>query len=125
MSFNSHIVFLTTRDLCRTARFYEQTLGLPLVLDQGKCRIYKVARQAYLGFCQGDERPVTDGVMVTLVTDDVDGWCQTLRARGVQMEKEPLYNPEFKVYHCLFRDPNGYPVEIQRFEDPRWEQHKG
>ncbi len=123
MSINSHIVFLTTRDLDRTAEFYEQTLGLSLALDQGSCRIYKVAREAFIGFCEGDKEPATDGVMVTLVTEDVDGWCRNLRARGVQMEKEPSYNPDFKIYHCLFRDPNGYAVEIQRFEDPRWEQN--
>jgi len=122
MSINSHIVFLTTKDLDRTTKFYEQTLGLSLALDQGKCRIYKVAREAFLGFCEGDKVPVTDGVMVTLVTEDVDGWCRNLRSRGVQMEKEPSYNPDFKIYHCIFRDPNGYMVEIQRFEDPRWEQ---
>ena len=121
---NSYIVFLATADLKRTAEFYEQTLGLGLALDQGKCRIYKVAREAYIGFCEGDKMPATDGVMVTLVTEDVDGWCQSLRARGVEMEKSPSYQPDFKVYHCIFRDPNGYKVEIQRFEDPRWEQMK-
>jgi catechol 2,3-dioxygenase-like lactoylglutathione lyase family enzyme len=122
MSINSHIVFLTTKDLDRTANFYEQTLGSSLALDQGKCRIYNVAREAFLGFCEGGKVPVTDGVMVTLVTEDVDGWCRNLRSRGVQMEKEPSYNPDFKIYHCIFRDPNGYMVEIQRFEDPRWEK---
>ena len=121
MPINSHIVFLTTVDLGRTAKFYEQTLGLSLALDQGKCRIYKVAREAFIGFCQGEKSPSADGVVVTLVTEDVDGWYQNLRDRGVQMEKEPCYNPDFKIYHCMFRDPNGYKVEIQRFEDPRWE----
>jgi catechol 2,3-dioxygenase-like lactoylglutathione lyase family enzyme len=51
----------------------------------------------------------------------VDGWCEKLREQGVQLEKEPAYNPEYKIYHCFLRDPNGYLVEIQRFEDPRWE----
>jgi predicted enzyme related to lactoylglutathione lyase len=115
-------VFLTTGDLDRTAQFYEQTLGLSLALDQGKCRIYQVARESFLGFCEGDTPPATEGVMVTLVTEDVDGWYRSLCDRGVQMEKKPCYNPDFKIYHCIFRDPNGYGVEIQRFEDPRWNQ---
>ena len=118
--FESQITFLGTRDLETTAQFYERALGLPLVLDQGKCRIYKVTRGAYLGFCEWEKVRATEGVIVTLVTEDVDGWCDKLRARSVKFEKEPAYNPEYKIYHCFLRDPNGYLVEIQRFEDPRW-----
>ena len=117
---DSHIVFLATRDLQMTAAFYEKTLGLTLALDQGKCRIYQVAEEAFLGFCAKDEVTARDGLIVTLVTRDVDEWYEKLRNLGVQFEKEPAYNPEYKIYHCILRDPNGYLVEIQRFEDPRW-----
>ena len=64
--------------------------------------------------------PTPAGVILTLVTEDVDGWCDRLREHGVEFEKEPAYNAEYKIYHCFLRDPNGYLVEIQRFEDPRW-----
>jgi catechol 2,3-dioxygenase-like lactoylglutathione lyase family enzyme len=117
---DSQIVFLVAQDLHATAEFYERILGLPLALDQGKCRIYKVAEEAFLGFCEREEVPRVDGVIVTLVTPDVDEWCEELRARGVQLEKEPVYNPDYRIYHCFLRDPNGYLLEIQRFEDPRW-----
>ena len=120
LSIDSHIVFLATRDLSTTATFYEITLGLTLALDQGKCRIYQVAEKAFLGFCVKDEIPARDGVIVTLVTRDVDKWHEQLRAKGVEFEKAPAYNPEYQIYHCFLRDPNGYLVEIQRFEDPRW-----
>ena len=119
-SFDSHIVFLRTLNLAKTAEFYENTLGLALALDQGKCRIYQVADKAFLGFCKNDDIIQRDGVIVTLVTQDVDEWYQQLRSQGVEFEKEPAYNPEYKIYHCFLRDPNGYLVEIQRFEDPRW-----
>ena len=117
---DSHIVFLSTRDLTATAAFYEETLGLTLALDQGKCRIYQVAEKAYLGFCAKAEVTTTDSVIVTLVTQDVDGWYQRLQTLGVAFEKQPAYNPDYKIYHCFLRDPNGYLIEIQRFEDPRW-----
>jgi catechol 2,3-dioxygenase-like lactoylglutathione lyase family enzyme len=117
---DAHIVFLATQDLQMTAAFYEKTIGLTLALDQGKCRIYRVADKAFLGFCTKDEIPGRDGVIVTLVTRDVDEWYQQLQALGVKFEKEPTYNPEYQIYHCFLRDPNGYLVEIQRFEDPRW-----
>ncbi len=117
---DSQIVFLVTQNLKATAEFYEQTLGLPLILDQGGCRIYKVAEKAYLGFCEREGTPDKENVIVTLVTPEVDLWYETLRSRGVQFEKKPAFNPDYQIYHCFLRDPSGYLVEIQRFEDPRW-----
>ncbi len=118
--FDAQVTFCYTDDLAATARFYEGTIGLELVLDQGVCRIYRVARDAYLGFCTREGAPVPDGVILTLVTDDVDGWHDRLAARGVAFEKPPAYNPDFDVYHCFARDPSGFLIEIQRFEDPAW-----
>jgi catechol 2,3-dioxygenase-like lactoylglutathione lyase family enzyme len=46
------VTFLHARDLAETAVFYETILGMPLVLDQGSCRIYASGGDAYLGFCQ-------------------------------------------------------------------------
>ena len=50
--FTQQVTFLYTPDLATTARFYEQILGLELVLDQGVCRIYRVSRDGFVGFCQ-------------------------------------------------------------------------
>jgi catechol 2,3-dioxygenase-like lactoylglutathione lyase family enzyme len=115
------ITFLKTRDLEGTASFYEEVLGLPLKLDQGACRIYQVSRDGYLGFCQQKEdHPELDPrvVIVTLVTQDVDGWYERLSRRGIAFEKPPAVNPDYDIYHCFLRDPNGYLVEIQRFLHP-------
>jgi len=114
------ISFCYTRDLETTARFYEDVLGLPLVLDQGGCRIYSVAGAAYVGFCEREEAPRPQGILLTLVTDDVDGWHERLAGHGVEFVKTPAHNPEYAIYHCLLKDPNGYMIEIQRFDDPNW-----
>lgn len=116
------VTFLPTRSLAATHAFYADTLGLPLALDQGPCRIYQVTLEAYVGFCESATAPERPGdtVTITLVTDEVDAWATRLRARGVALEKEPQLNPRFSIYHCFLRDPSGYLVEIQRFEDPRW-----
>ena len=55
--FDQQVTFLYTRDLGATARFYEQVLGLDLVLDQGTCRIYRISADGFLGFCQRAEAP--------------------------------------------------------------------
>jgi catechol 2,3-dioxygenase-like lactoylglutathione lyase family enzyme len=121
MEFDSGITFLNTRNLEETSRFYEDKLGLKLALDQGGCRIFKVAARSYLGFCLRPDAPRAEGVIITLVSDDVDGWYTRLARQGITLEAEPRLNPDYHIYHFFFTDPNGYKLEIQRFEDPRWE----
>jgi len=124
---DQQVTFLYTSDLAGTAVFYEEMLHLPLVLDQGSCRIYRVSGDAFLGFCrQGDDSSepveVSAGrtVIVTLVTADVDAWYDFLKAQGVEFEKPPAHHPTYNIYHCFLRDPNGYLLEIQQFLDPAW-----
>ena len=117
------ITFFRVRDLAVSAQFYEQVIGLELFLDQGSCRIYRVTGDSFVGFCtqkDAGELP-RDGVIFTLVTPAVDEWYQHLQARGVEFEKAPALNPHYQIYHCFLRDPDGYLIEIQRFEDPRWQ----
>ncbi len=120
--FDQQVTFLYTRDLDLSAAFYGETLGLPLVLDQGGCRIYRVSPDGFLGLCRCSEsRPCNpEGVIVTFVSGDVDGWYERLKAKGVTFETPPRDNPAFNIYHCFLRDPDGYQIEIQRFDDPAW-----
>lgn len=120
-SFTDCITFLYTRDLKTTASFYEDVLGLPLALDQGSCRIYRIDAGAFVGFCQRENAPEKpEGVILTFVTDGVDSWAARLEAAGVELEKEPTLNEQYGIYHIFFHDPNGYLLEIQRFLDPGW-----
>lgn len=118
--FQGLVTFCYVADLERASRFYEGMLGLTLALDQGACRIYRVQERAYVGFCTREDAPRPDGVILTFVTPDVDRVCGELEARGVTFEKPPQDNPHFFIYHAFLRDPDGYLVEIQRFDDPRW-----
>jgi catechol 2,3-dioxygenase-like lactoylglutathione lyase family enzyme len=118
---SQQITFLYTHDLAQTARFYEEVLELPLALDQGACRIYRVSSDGYLGFCQSVNAPeLPTGIIITLVSPDVDNWHCYLHDRDVEFEKPPEVNPKYDIYHCFLRDPNGYLIEIQQFLDPTW-----
>lgn len=115
------VTFLATQDLEANAAFYENALGLPLILDQGVCRIYRVGKDAFLGFCE--HLPMTIGeqpVIVTLVSQDVDGWYEHVLQRGIAVEKRPAMNTTYNIYHFFMRDPDSYLVEVQRFLDPEW-----
>ncbi len=114
--FDAQITFVYVGDLARSAAFYGGVLGLELVRDQGACLIYRAATDAYLGCC--DHRmPEPGGVILTLVTDDVDGWADRLHAAGYVVEG-PSANDQFALYHCFVHDPDGHLVEIQRFDEP-------
>lgn len=119
-SIDQQITFFYTQDGPKTWAFYEQVIGLPLVLDQGGCRIYRVAGDSYVGFCEREGSRPTDGALFTLVTDEVDAWAAHLKAHGVEFAKEPQHSAEYRIYHFFARDPNGYLLEVQRFDDPNW-----
>jgi catechol 2,3-dioxygenase-like lactoylglutathione lyase family enzyme len=115
------ITFLYTTNLDKTTHFYEDILELEPALDQGKCIIYRVSGDGYLGFCQKSDAPIDKSTLIfTIVTSEVDEWYDFLKEKGVVFDKEPEYNPNFNIYHTMFRDPDGYLIEIQSFRDPRW-----
>lgn len=117
--YDQFIVFLYTPNLPATAQFYESVLELPLALDQGNCRIYKVSETGYLGFCdRTNTSHQPEGVILTLVTSDVDIYYHRLLSLGAECTKTPTPNPKYGIYHCFFKDPNGYIIEIQRFNTP-------
>jgi catechol 2,3-dioxygenase-like lactoylglutathione lyase family enzyme len=112
------VTFLHTDDLARTHKFYTGVLGLDLYIDQGACRIYQVTQDSYVGFCSHFEPADPDGVIITLLTDDVDGVYERLSEDpAANPEEPPKENPEFNIYHFFVADPNGYKVEVQKFLD--------
>ena len=119
LPFEQQITFLHTRNLQATRDFYTHILSLPVVRDQGSCLILGAAPNAFLGFCEHIE-PIQPGrrVILTLVTDDVDGWYRDLTSRGAETVSKPQANLKYKIYHFFLKDPDGYWVEIQQFDQP-------
>ncbi|MEO0562886.1 MAG: VOC family protein [Chloroflexota bacterium] len=118
---DQQVTFLYTRDLDTTADFYERVVGLPLVLDQGVCRIYRVTDTAFVGFCQRDDATVSSrDIIFTVATQEVDAWHAHLVEHGATIEKPPTFSEKYNIYHIFVRDPNGYLVEFQTFKDPAW-----
>lgn len=129
-SFRQSVTFLYAADLAASRRFYAEVLGLPLVLEQGSgaCAIYAAApgARAFLGLCRArGPREIADprtpgGVVFTLVAEDVEAWHARLVAAGVPVLGPPAYSAEYGITGFFFRDPDGYLLEIQRFEGADW-----
>jgi catechol 2,3-dioxygenase-like lactoylglutathione lyase family enzyme len=116
---HGQVTFLPTADLDATHAFYAGAVGLPLVRDQGLCRIYRTGRDAFVGFCaRGYAIPRDYRVVVTLLVDDVADAHARLLARGVVPETAPKHSEAFQVTSFFVRDPNGYLLELQRFDEP-------
>jgi catechol 2,3-dioxygenase-like lactoylglutathione lyase family enzyme len=119
--FDSQITFVYVKNLDISRKFYEDLLGLRLVHDQGTCRIVKIAGEAYLGYCSMNQQMIGgEGVLITLVVNEVDEWYQLLIDNKVNLFDPPRHNPEYGIYHFFFLDPDGYRWEIQRFDDENW-----
>ena len=117
---DAQITFLPSSDLQASRAFYEGVLGLDLAVDQGACLIFRVTDEAFVGVCEHLDTLEARSVIVTLVTDDVDGWCARIRGRGGEIVSGPEPNERFGIYHAFLADPDGHHVEIQRFDDPAW-----
>ena len=119
---DSHLIaFYPVRDVAATRDFYERDLGLALARDQGVCLIFTAPGGGHAGFCQSEANeplPTHDGLILTLVTSDVDGAYRRLRRLGVETEHAPAREESFGIYRFFARDPDGYRVEIQRFDEP-------
>ena len=119
---DQQVTWVYTEDLEGTAEFYASILGLSLVLDQGSCRIYRASPAAFIGVCAVRPGRYVEpkGVVITFVTQEVDEWHNRLIAAGATIDSPPEYSEQFMVYCFFVRDPNGYLLEFQRFEDPAW-----
>ncbi|QKZ05625.1 VOC family protein [Pseudomonas eucalypticola] len=114
------ITFFYYDDLAPISQFYEQVLGLELVLDQGVARIYRLGEHSYFGIVDGQRGHLKaqprSAVLLTLVDEDVEGWHQRLQAKGVA-GLSPILRGTY-CEHFFFEDPAGYALEIQRFHNP-------
>ncbi len=113
------ITWVYTNDLDATCRFYVDVLGLDLLRDEGAARIYRTSGNGAVGVCQAIGGRIVEpkGGMITLVTDDVDGWYVRLSAAGAATQGPPEKIEQFGIYAFLAEDPNGYLIEFQQFLD--------
>lgn len=114
------ITFFYYPDIHAVAPFYENVLRFELVLDQGLARIYRIAGNSYFGIVDGNRGHLRhqekSAVLLTVVSEDVEGWHAKLTEIGVTGLTEMRRGTYCD--HFFFEDPAGYAIEIQRFHNP-------
>ncbi len=116
------ISFLYFDDLEAACHFFEKTLELPLVCDQGWSKIYEACSGAYIGAvdrsrgaCKATTR---DGVLTSLVVKNHDEMVSRLEAAGIEFTHKPHYSEKLKIKSLLFMGPEGYMFEVEEFLAP-------
>jgi uncharacterized glyoxalase superfamily protein PhnB len=51
-------------------------------------------------------------VMLSWFSDDIDGWYEHLKAKGVKVEQPPARQSYLEMKTMLFRDTEGYLLEV-------------
>ena len=111
------ITFLYYRDLVAAETFYAETLGLPLVIDQGWSKIFRLADGAHVGLVdqtRGMNNWQQDKcVQLCLRVPDVDAWYAWAQATGLPNLSKMFQNDEIGIRAFVFDDPEGYQIEVQ------------
>lgn len=111
------ITFFYYRDLPGAMRFYEDVLGLPLAIDQGWCKIYRICPGAHVGLVDEargmNKWAAVKPVQLCIRVPDVDAWYAYAEARGLDGLSALFVNDALGIRAFVFNDPEGYQIEIQ------------
>jgi len=111
------ITFLYYRDLPRAMRFYQDILGLPLAIDQGWCKIYRICPNAHVGLVDEARgmntwQPIKT-VQLCIRVEDVDAWYAYAQEENLDALSELFVSDALGIRAFVFNDPEGYQIEIQ------------
>ena len=101
-------------------RFYEETIGLSLLVDQGWAKVYQTSPSGYLGLVD-ETRGMHSfaeqkAVNVSFFTDDLQGWFDHVRETGAfELRSTELAEEDSRVRAFVGYDPGGYFLEFDTF----------
>ena len=112
------ITFIYYRDLQKGIDFYGNTLGFPMEIDQGWCKIYRISEGGYVGVVdekRGMHRShEVKPVQICLRVPNVDEFYTYIRGLNLDGLSEMFESRELKIRAFVFNDPEGYQIEIQQ-----------
>ena len=111
------ITFFYYRDLPAAMAYYEDILGLNLAIDQGWCKIYRIADGAHVGLVdetRGMNKWTADKpVQLCIRVPDVDAWYAYAQGQNLTNLSKLFENDALGIRAFVFNDPEGYQIEIQ------------
>jgi len=121
LGFHSMVSWLYYKDLTAMQSFYENTLGLDMIVDQGWAKIYRASQTGFVGLVDQSRGMHSwtekKAVNVGFIVDNLEGWYNTVKnsalfeLRTQKLEKEP--QGRYKAF--VGYDPEGYYLEFDKF----------
>jgi predicted enzyme related to lactoylglutathione lyase len=116
------VFWLYYDDLGPIQRFYEDLLGVDLLVDQGWAKVYGASRSGFIGLVDGARglHQSTDekGVTISLFTSDVEAWLERVKELGtVELRTPEITDESHRVHQFVGYDPAGYFLEWDTFLD--------
>ena len=117
-------ITLFVEDLETTKQFYEDVFQLPVFYEDDNSAVFRFG-ETLINLLRVSEAPelITPAPVAaadagarfqfTLGVEDVDGTCERLRERGVELLNGPMDRP-WGIRTASFRDPGGHIWEIAR-----------
>lgn len=106
------------KDMEAPRKFYGGLLGLTSTMDDEWLSLYQLTPTSFIGVIKEGEDSwhkvqEKNAVMISIVTDDVDGWYERIRQDGsVTILKEIYDNESVPIRAFVMEDPGGYTVEF-------------
>jgi catechol 2,3-dioxygenase-like lactoylglutathione lyase family enzyme len=119
LGFKATVVWFYYKDMEGLQRFYEDVLGLEMIVDQGWAKIYPIGPTGYFGLVdeqRGMHNFTEDkAVTLSLFTADIDGWYETLSNDDrIEMRSQKIESAdEYRAF--IAYDPEGYFIEWDVF----------
>jgi catechol 2,3-dioxygenase-like lactoylglutathione lyase family enzyme len=120
LGFKATVLWLYFDDLALAQRFYEDEIGLTLVVDQGWATIYPTSASGFLGLVDGARgmHAATErqAVTVSFLTDRLDGWHRYARTHpGIALRSDSIDagDPRYRAFVAY--DQQGYFLEFDTF----------
>lgn len=116
MNIYGTITFFYYKDLNKAVTFYEKVLGFEKVIDIELAKVFKVHDGSHIGLVDGNigylKYNEYKPVMLSWFSDDINSWYNKLLEQGVEIEQLPEKKDYLKMKTMLFRDPEGYLLEV-------------
>lgn len=118
LSINSSITWLYYKDLLNMQNFYQDVLGLEMIVDQGWVKIYQSSETGFIGLVD-EKRGMHNysekkAVNVSFIVDELDGWYDYVKKNKVfnlrpSDEDKDTINP---TQSFRGTDPEGYHINF-------------
>lgn len=121
LSVEATVLWLYYNDVPAAQRFWERTLGVDLLVDQGWAKVYPASTTGYIGLVDGSrglhQATEEKGVTVSFFTDSVDAWMDRARAQGIELRTPEIVSESDRVRVFVGYDSEGYFLEWDTFLD--------